>query len=127
MRIPLCYVAGPYRAPSAWIVELNIREAEKVAYQVAVEGAYPVTPHTNTRGYFECINQTAEFWLEATLELMRRCDIVLMMDTWERSSGARGEHAEAHRLGKPVLYSLHELRVWLAGPRVLAEGDNAAR
>lgn len=111
---PLAYIAGPYRAKNAWLVEQNIRAAEAVAYAVAELGAYPVAPHCATRSYFECIDQSAEFWLEATLELMRRCDVVLMMDTWRASSGARGEHEEALRLGKPVLYSLHDLRAWLA-------------
>ena len=44
------------------------------------------------------------FWLEATLELLRRCDLVVMMENWEESTGARGEHDEAIRRGIRVVY-----------------------
>ncbi len=110
---PLVYVAGPYRASNAWLVEQNIRRAEAVAIQVAEVGCYPITPHTNTRGYFEHAQPDADFWLQATLELMRRCDAVLMMPNWRESSGAIGEFNEAVRMGKPTLYTLDELQAWL--------------
>ena len=103
------YIAGPYRAPNAWEVEQNIRAAEAVAIEVAKLGAYPQCPHTNTRGYFEHVQADPNFWLEATLEMMRRCDGVFMMETWRQSSGARAEHEEAKRLKKPIFYGLTQL------------------
>jgi hypothetical protein len=54
-----------------------------------------------------------EYWCEATLELMRRCDVVYAMQGWENSKGARGEVAEANKLGIPVIY--HDL----AGKRTM--------
>lgn len=96
-RIPLAYVAGPYRAPTRYQVERNIRAAEDMGYRIALLGAYPVIPHSNTRGYFEDAGP-AELWLGGTLELMRRCDAAVFLPTWLASSGARAEHAEAEHL-----------------------------
>jgi hypothetical protein len=109
---PLVYIAAPYRAKTAWFVELNIRYAESYAMDVAEARCYPVCPHTNTRGHFESIDVGDAFWLLATLELMRRCDAAFFCPGWEQSSGARGEHDEALRLGLPIFYDLDALAAW---------------
>ena len=105
----LIYIAGPYRAANAWEVEQNIRRAEAVGVEVAKLGAYPVIPHTNTRGYFEHVQSDPNFWLESTLELMRRCDGVFLTPDWLRSTGARAEADEAVRLKLPIFRDLAEL------------------
>jgi hypothetical protein len=93
----LIYIAGPYRGD----VVGNIRRATGVAERVARAGDYPVTPHLLSPPHFESI-QGDEFWLSATMELMRRCDEVLLMRGWDLSRGAIAEHAEANRLGMKV-------------------------
>ena len=98
----LVYVAGKYRGPDPWAVEQNIRAAEAVAYQIALAGAYPVTPHANTRGYFEGAQSDPAFWLNATLELMRRCDAAVLCTDWLSSYGATVERREALAMGLPV-------------------------
>lgn len=108
----LVYIAGPYRALNAWEVEQNIRRAEQWAYRIASEGFFPVCPHTNTRGYFESL-QTAEFWLEGTLALMKKCDLVYAIPGWQLSTGAQGEVAAAQVAGIPVIYGLKELLEWI--------------
>jgi hypothetical protein len=40
----LVYVAGPNRAPTAWLVEQNVRAAEALAHRVATLGAYSIEP-----------------------------------------------------------------------------------
>jgi len=44
-----------------------------------------------------------EFWLNGTLEMMRRCDGVLLIDGWTRSTGACEEQRQAAALGIPLL------------------------
>jgi nucleoside 2-deoxyribosyltransferase len=110
----LVYIAGPYRSPDPWRVELNIRAAEELGYRVAQLGAYPVIPHSNTRGYFASAAPD-ELWLTGTLELMRRCDAVILVEDWENSSGSRAERAEAFGLQKPVFLSTFDLAHWLRG------------
>lgn len=97
----LIYVAGPYRAPTAWQREQNIHRARTWGVALAKAGAYPVIPHANTAHFDGEAEDT--LWLAGTLELMRRCDGVLLIDGWDRSSGARAEREEAYRLGLPVL------------------------
>jgi len=117
MKPRLVYIAGPYRAANRWEEECNVRKAEAIGFSVAVLGAYPIIPHANTRPYFGDA-QRAEFWLEGTLELMRRCDAVVMVEGWEKSEGARVEKDEAERLGIPVFGAasgdgLRGLTIWL--------------
>ncbi len=79
---------------------------------VAGLGAYPIIPHSNT-SHFDGL-ATDTFWLEGTLQLLRRCDAVLMAEDWERSSGSRAERIEALRLSIPVFYTLESLHSWLS-------------
>jgi len=106
------YIAGPFRAATAWQVERNIRAAEEQILYVAEMGASALCPHTNTR--FLDGTMTGEYWLAATLELMRRCDAVLLVGDWEKSAGTRGEVAEADALGMPVFASRSDLALWIA-------------
>lgn len=96
----IVYIAGPFRAVTAWEIENNVRRAEEVGFLVAQAGAMPLIPHANTRFFHG--HQTEQFWLDGTLELLRRCDALMLLPTWAQSSGARGEKAEAERLGLPV-------------------------
>lgn len=105
------YIAGPFRGPDSWIIENNIRRAEELSLEVDKLGAMALCPHTNTR-FFQGALPDA-FWLEGTLELLRRCDATMMVAGWERSVGARGEKAEAERLGMPVFFNLQDLEWWL--------------
>lgn len=113
-RPPLIYIAGPYRSGSHWQLEQNIRIAEAAGFEVALLGGYPIIPHSNTRGYFEDAQQSPSFWLEATLELMRRCDAIYLLPQWPMSSGARDEHLEAQRLAMPIFHDFGSLQVWIA-------------
>lgn len=98
----LVYVAGPYRGANAWAVHNNCLRAEQAAYAIASLGAMPVVPHLNTKNMDGTL--TAEFWLEGTLELMRRCDAVYVLEGWSKSEGTKGEIDEAIRLDLPVFY-----------------------
>ena len=117
--IPLVYVAGPYRGPTAWDVEQNIRAAEALGVEVARRGAYPVIPHSNTRGYFESF-QPGEFWLAGTLALLSRCDGAVFSVDWQRSSGTRIEQAWCAEHGLPHAFAengLDHLADWIAALR----------
>lgn len=108
------YVAGPFRGPTPWDVELNIRLAEELALRVANAGAMPLCPHTMTRYFDKQCND--QFWLDGTLELLRRCDAVVLTHNWEQSTGARGEYDEAGSFNLPTFVDTFDdaaLTAWI--------------
>lgn len=109
-RYKVAYVAGKYRGMHGWDTEANVREAEKVAYDVAQCNIMPCCPHTNTRFFDGTMSD--DFWLGGTLELMLRCDVVIMVHNWKDSKGAIAERQVALEKGIPVVYSLDELKEW---------------
>ena len=117
-RVTVIYIAGPFRGATAWEVEQHIRHAEALAFAVAQLGAMPLCPHTNTRFFHGSL--TDQFFLEGAVELMSRCDGVILTDDWHRSEGARADVARAHQLNLPVFDSLDALHVWLMRPEVKA-------
>lgn len=94
------YIAGRYRGPHAWAVEQNIRAAAEVAARVWAAGLVALCPHTNA-AHMEGA-ATDEQFLAGTLELMRRCDAVLLVPGWSTSAGTKAEVVEAMRIGLPV-------------------------
>ena len=74
-------------------------------------GAAALCPHTNTRFFQNAAPD--EVWLDGDLELLARCDAVLMTEDWERSSGARAEHEHATKRQMPVFYTLGAVKAWL--------------
>lgn len=107
----LVYIAGPFRGPDHWAIECNIRRAESLALEVWRLGAAALCPHMNTR-HFQGVLPDA-IWLKGDLEMVKRCDAVLMVQGWEKSEGAATEAAWANSLGIPVFESLDKLRFWL--------------
>lgn len=108
----LVYVAGPFRASNSWDMEQNIRRAEALALEVWRAGAACICPHANTRFYQGAASD--EVWLKGDLEMLSRCDAVLMTEDWKRSMGATAERNYALQLGIPVLSSIEELKGMLA-------------
>jgi hypothetical protein len=98
--VKVIYIAGKYRGPNAWAIEQNIRAAEEVATQVLQMGMMPMCTHSMTRHMGGLASE--EHLLAGTLELMRRCDAVVLVPNWRDSAGARAEVEEADRLGLPV-------------------------
>jgi len=110
-RLKVLYVAGPFRAANAWEVEQNIRRAEALALEAWRCGCAVICPHTNTRFFSGAAPDPV--WLDGDLEMLRRCDAILMTPDWKRSSGATKEWELARELDMAVLYSIEDLKEWL--------------
>jgi len=95
-REPLVYLAGPYRGN----IRSNVRQAEEWAAACARKGIHYFCPHLNSAFFDHDAN--AEFWLTMDLNILSRCDVLLLMPGWERSRGAQDEKAFAEREGIPV-------------------------
>lgn len=102
----IVYIAGPYSGPRQ---ESNISAASDAAAILWTKGIPCICPHLNTRN-FDGFN-TWSMFMQGYLEILRRCDIVFMISGWEKSAGAREEHAEAIRIGIPIVYSYHQLYI----------------
>lgn len=85
----LAYVAGPFRASNAWEIEQNIRRAEEPALALWRMGYAVICPHTNTRFFQGAAPDRV--WLDGDLEMLRRCDLVVVTPDWRKSRGARAE------------------------------------
>lgn len=108
MIIPVVYVAGPYRAHSRERVELNIAAAKHVGALAIAKGWFPLIPHANTAGFEHLTEADDDFFLRGTLELMRRCDAVVLCPGWAKSRGTMAEIEMAKNLRMPV-YSTEAL------------------
>ena len=99
------YLAGPYTAKSAAKVHQNILKALAIAQEIwSIPGLCCICPHANT-AYFELPGseeQEYEKFMDGDLEIIKRCDAVVLMPDWDISRGAIRECMEAEKLGKPV-------------------------
>lgn len=101
--MPLIYVAGPFRGPTPLDVRRNVEAARDLGLHVARCGAYPVIPHTMTSEFDKQL--TDQFWLDGTMELLRRCDGIVLHARWRSSMGAIAEHNMAADLQLAVFHA----------------------
>ena len=101
------YVAGPFRAPNSWEMEQNIRRAEAIALEVWKAGFACICPHANTR-FFQGAAPD-DVWLEGDLEILNRCDAIVVTSDWQCSKGATEEVRFAKAVGIPVYFSVNDL------------------
>lgn len=95
----LVYVAAPYTGKTHLDVEKNILRARIMGAELARAGFAPAIPQANTALYEFIPNcGDAQFWYDATMELMLRCDAVLFFGA-SVSKGVRGELVRAHAEG----------------------------
>ncbi len=126
----LVYIAGPFTGKGATEEQrqlnttLNITRAERLGIEVAKAGAYPIIPHCNTQHSDFEEAQPYSFWIDATGELLRRCDAVLFTDDWETSAGARGENEIAIDYMIPRFFHLSDLIAYLNQDDLAALGVN---
>lgn len=112
------YVAGPYMGAthdgkSYYQISRNILEAREWAKKAIEAGAFPFTPHLNSEHMELDVERSADWWREADLEMLRRCDAIFLIPGWENSKGAKMEKEFSLQNGIPVFYDIGILRDWL--------------
>ena len=98
----LIYIAAPFRGPNAWVVAENIRRSERWVLPLAEGGFIGVSPHALFAHFDKALPD--QFWLDATAEVMLKCDAVLRLPG--ASVGADGEVALARKAGLPVVHTI---------------------
>jgi nucleoside 2-deoxyribosyltransferase len=107
-RMLLVYVAGPYSGPSVLTVLGNMGDGDRAARLVFQAGFAPFCPWHDASYYMgmsrrERANLDVEFFQRQSMRFLEAADVVLLLDTWERSSGARAEKERAEELGIPCV------------------------
>ena len=114
----LIYIGGPFRSPAPngqqnhWGIQTNVMRAMALALEVWQRGHAALCPHANTM-FFQNAAEDA-VWLAGDLEMLRRCDAILLTENWEQSAGARNEVSAARQAGLPVFYTIDDLDRFLA-------------
>ena len=93
MKPQLIFVCGPYRAATDNERHENIEAARAVAVEVWRKGHYALCPHMNSM-FMSGVCDEQQF-LDGALEMLRRCDAVIMVDGWKQSGGSMLEFANA--------------------------------
>lgn len=101
----IAYISGPYRSDSINGVHDNIMAARNVALKYWKRNFAVICPHMNT-AFLDgaCKDST---WLDGDLEILKRCDVIVMMNGYEKSDGACIELNVAKKNGLEVIYDLY--------------------
>ena len=102
-RNKLIYVSGPYTAPTEEEINENIQRAEDIAVMLMRNGFDVITPHKNTAGYQQ-YEFTHERYLEQDINILSRCDAIIMMNGWRDSKGACIEMEYAREENIPIIF-----------------------
>jgi hypothetical protein len=108
----IVYIAGPFRAHTAWGIAENVRAAERLGLEVCKLGLMALIPHANTAHFHGEL--TEDFFLDGTMELLRRSDAVMLLPDWGKSIGTVREVSEAKKLEIPVFQEIEDLLRWAA-------------
>jgi hypothetical protein len=91
----IAYVAGPYRGKSKiklihkWQVIFNIIRARDVAKELWKQGYAVICPHSNTALFDGIVPD--EVVLDGDIEILKRCDLIVMIPGWRQSTGSLNE------------------------------------
>lgn len=100
----LIYVSGPYTENATGTVDEHIENARGIAIRLWTLGHAVICPHLNTAHFEELCDLAWNTYLEGDLNMISRCDALVMTEDWEQSRGARIEHSYAKEIGIPIYY-----------------------
>jgi hypothetical protein len=107
------YVAGPYTGKNHFETKQNILNAEKVAIECWRKGWAVICPHKNTSGFEVVEDKKINYntWINGDLEILSRCDAIVMVDGWKGSKGAMKELEKAKEFGLSIYFSAFDVTV----------------
>jgi len=102
----IIYLAGPMRPKHDQTLEGNLRTAKAVALQLWSEGYAVICPHSNCDlPYADAVRLVPEeVWLKGDIEIISRCDAVVVLPDYQNSDGTMSEIKHALVKGIPVFY-----------------------
>jgi len=93
----LAYVAGPYTGANHNEVHENIENARRVAVELWRLGYAVICPHLNSAFMSGVVDESVFY--AGGIEMLRRCDLVVLVGKWEESTGTMREIDEAKERG----------------------------
>ena len=101
----LIYTAGPYsQTAGVGTVEENIQRAKDIAVILWDKGYTVLCPHLNTAGFETLTSLSNKDFVDRDLEMVERCDGIVMLPYWESSLGAVRELECARNAGLQVWF-----------------------
>jgi len=99
----LVYIAGAYRGDGKLdTIYENIQTARKYAKKYWELGYAVICPHMNSALMDGVCDD--KIFLDGDIEILKRCDIIVMLPNWEQSDGATKEVYEAWENGLEIIY-----------------------
>ena len=107
----IIYVAGPYNGKDPLDVKQHILNASKVSIECWKRGWACICPHKNSSGFesYEDDKLTWETWINGDLEILAKCDAIVMVDDWHESKGALIELEFAKEKGIIIFMSIDDV------------------
>lgn len=102
----IVYIAGPYSPTFDKTTEQNIKAAGEMAKLCWMNGLTAICPQMNT-AHFDGVADAETFYI-GDLEILERCDALILMPNWEESFGARMEKIYARKIGIPIYHSVED-------------------
>lgn len=96
------YIIGKYTDTTTVQINRNIKKAQIAGSKLAENGYCTIIPHTNFKAQELTIGY--EGVMKECFELIKRSDIIYVLNNYKTSKGSKREIALAKELGKEVLY-----------------------
>ena len=95
------YISGKYTAKTQAEELTNIKLAAEVAEKYWHKGYTVICPHTNTM-FVKDVDY--EGFMAGDIEILSRCDIIVMMKSWYESKGAIREYNYAVKHNIQIIF-----------------------
>lgn len=86
----LLYIAAPYRSKTIIGLQQNISDARTMAMYYWNKNYAVICPHLNSVNFDGLLPDKT--FLQGTLLMLSKCDVIAMHPNWEQSSGCRAEY-----------------------------------
>jgi hypothetical protein len=97
----IAYVSGKYTTGD---IPSNIAHARRIAIKLWELGYAVFCPHLNTSHFELDCKATYDDFIKGDLEIVERCDLIVMLSGWKDSPGAIRERQTALEVGIPIYY-----------------------
>jgi len=103
------YIAGPYTTDTKEQTALNIKIAREMSEEVWAAGFAAICPHLNTANFDTSTKIPYRRFLRGYVEILTKCDCVLVLPGWLESEGTNIEIKIARENNIPIIHSVNSL------------------